>query len=96
MGLFSKLLNRSDARNKPALTEDELIAKLNDCRERGLPVHHRSHGELRVTRVLDDCFFADSDIREDLMFPYKYFSDGLLSLPDEAGEAKGKTDGGAW
>ena len=89
MGFLSKLLNRNTEK-KPVLSEDELIERLKYCRDNNVPVHHRIHGDLKVTRVLEDCFFADSDAREDLMFPYKYFSDGLLSFPEE------KPGGGAW
>ena len=93
MGFLSSLFSRTGENKQPALSEDELIAKLKDCKAKGIPVHHRIHGDLKVTRVLEDCFFADSDVRENLMFPYKYFSDGLLSFPEDAAE---KTDGGAW
>ncbi|MBO5517437.1 MAG: hypothetical protein J6A42_05110 [Firmicutes bacterium] len=84
MGFFSNLFNRSgDEPQQPQLTTDELIEKLNYCKEHDLPVNHRIHGSLRVTRVEKERFFADSDVREGLMFPYKYFSDGLLTLPPE-------------
>ena len=59
--------------------------------EHGIPVRHRIHGDLKVTRVEAERFFADSDSRKDLMFPYKYFDDGLLTLPEEE-----KSSGGAW
>lgn len=90
MGFLNKLMGKADAK-KPALSEDELIKKLKECKEHGLPVHHRIHGALKVTRVEEDRFFADSKDRKDLMFPYKYFSDGLLTLPDDS-----KDSGGAW
>ena len=84
MGFFSNLFRRgSEEPEQPQLTIEELIEKLNYCKEHDLPVQHRIHGDLRVTRVEIDRFFADSDIRTDLMFPYKYFSDGLLTLPPE-------------
>ena len=91
MSILNKLLGKADGNaKKPALSEDELIERLKYCKEHGLPVHHRIHGALKVTRVEEDRFFADSDTRKDLMFPYKYFSDGLLTLPED------KSSGGAW
>ena len=84
MGFFSNLFSRSsEDAQQSQLTAEELIEKLNYCKEHDLPVNHRIHGDLRVTRVEKERFFADSDVREDLMFPYKYFSDGLLTLPPE-------------
>ena len=84
MGCFSNLFSRSsEDAQQPQLTAEELIEKLNYCKEHDLPVNHRIHGDLRVTRVEKERFFADSDVRKDLMFPYKYFSDGLLTLPPE-------------
>ena len=84
MGFFSNLFSRSsEDAQQPQLTAEELIEKLNYCKEHDLPVNHRIHGDLRVTHVEKERFFADSDVREDLMFPYKYFSDGLLTLPPE-------------
>lgn len=84
MGFFSNLFSRSsEDAQQPQLTTEELIEKLNYCKEHDLPVNHRIHGDLRVTRVEKERFFADFDVREDLMFPYKYFSDGLLTLPPE-------------
>ena len=89
MGFLNKLMGKADTK-KPALSEDELIKKLKYCKEHDLPVHHKIHGNLKVTRIEDERFFADSDTRKDLMFPYKYFSDGLLTLPED------KSSGGAW
>ena len=92
MSIFSKLFAKADGNKKNApLSGDELIERLKVCKERGLPVHHRVHGDLKVTRVEEDRFFADSDSRKDLVFPYKYFSDGLLTLPEDE-----KSSGGAW
>ena len=91
MSIIGKLFAKADGKAKsPSLSGEELIEKLNDCKERGIPVHHRIHGDLKVTRVEKERFFADSDTRKDLMFPYKYFDDGLLTLPEE------KNSGGAW
>ena len=89
MGFLNKLMGKADTK-KPVLSEDELIKKLKFCKEHNLPVHHKIHGDLKVTRIEDERFFADSDTRKDLMFPYKYFSDGLLTLPED------KSSGGAW
>ena len=92
MSIIGKLFAKADGDKKNApLSEDELIERLKVCKERGLPVHHRIHGDLKVTRVESERFFADSDSRKDLMFPYKYFDDGLLTLPEED-----KNSGGAW
>lgn len=92
MSIISKLFARPGGKEKsPSLSEEELIERLKECKEHGLPVHHRIHGDLKVTRVEDDRFFADSEDRTGLMFPYKYFGDGLLSLPE-----KGENSGGAW
>lgn len=83
MGLFSGLFRKEGSPAQPKLTSEELMEKLKICQEQDLPVHHRFHGDLRVTRVQSDRFYADSDIRTGLMFQYKYFSDGLLTLPPE-------------
>ena len=92
MSILNKLLGKADGNaKKTALSGDELIERLKYCKEHGLPVHHRIHGALKVTRVEEDRFFADSEDRKGLMFPYKYFNDGLLTLPEED-----KKSGGAW
>ena len=92
MSIIGKLFAKPDGNKKtPSLSEDELVERLKYCKEHGLPVHHRIHGDLKVTRVENERFFADSDVRKDLMFPYKYFEDGLLTLPEEE-----KNSGGAW
>ncbi len=92
MSIIGKLFAKADGKEKsPALSEDELIERLKYCKERGLPVHHKIHGDLTVTRVEAERFFADSEDRKGLMFPYKYFGDGLLTLPEEE-----KSSGGAW
>ena len=92
MSIIGKLFAKPDGNKKtPSLSEEELVERLKYCKEHGLPVHHRIHGDLKVTRVENERFFADSDVRRDLMFPYKYFEDGLLTLPEEE-----KNSGGAW
>ena len=95
MSIFGKLFTKADGKEKgPSLSEEELIERLQYCKEHDLPVHHRIHGDLKVTRVEEERFFADSDSRQNLMFPYKYFGDGLLTLPDVP--EHGKNSGGAW
>ena len=92
MSIIGKLFTKADgAKKNPSLSEEELVEKLKYCKEHGLPVHHRIHGDLKVTRVEEDRFFADSEDRTGLMFPYKYFGDGLLTLPEDE-----KNSGGAW
>ena len=92
MSIIRKLFAKADGTEKsPSLSEEELIQRLKYCKEQGLPVHHRIHGDLKVTRVEEDRFFADSEDRTGLMFPYKYFGDGLLTLPGEE-----QSSGGAW
>ena len=84
MSIIGKLFAKPDGNKKtPSLSEEELVERLKYCKEHGLPVHHRIHGDLKVTRVENERFFADSDVRRDLMFPYKYVEDGLLTLPEE-------------
>ena len=92
MSIIGKLFTKADGSKKnPSLSEEELVEKLKYCKEHGLPVHHRIHGALKVTRVEEERFFADSEDRQGLMFPYKYFGDGLLTLPEDE-----KNSGGAW
>lgn len=92
MSIIGKLFTKADgAKKNPSLSEEELVEKLKYCKEHGLPVHHRIHGDLKVTRVEEERFFADSEDRQGLMFPYKYFGDGLLTLPEDE-----KNSGGAW
>ena len=92
MSIIGKLFTKADGDKKSVpLSEDELIKRLKYCKEHSIPVRHRIHGDLKVTRVEAERFFADSDSRKDLMFPYKYFDDGLLTLPEEE-----KNSGGAW
>ena len=92
MSIIGNLFTKADgAKKNPSLSEEELVEKLKYCKEHGLPVHHRIHGDLKVTRVEEERFFADSEDRQGLMFPYKYFGDGLLTLPEDE-----KNSGGAW
>lgn len=92
MSIIGKLFTKADgAKKNPSLSEEELVEKLKYCKEHGIPVHHRIHGDLKVTRVEEERFFADSEDRQGLMFPYKYFGDGLLTLPEDE-----KNSGGAW
>ncbi len=92
MSIIGKLFAKANDKEKsPSLSEEELVERLRYCKEHDLPVHHRIHGDLKVTRVEKDRFFADSEDRAGLMFPYKYFGDGLLTLPEEE-----KQSGGAW
>ena len=52
MSIIGKLFAKADGNKKNApLSEDELIERLKYCKEHGLPVHHRIHGDLKVTRV---------------------------------------------
>ena len=47
MGFFSNLFRRgSEEPEQPQLTIEELIEKLNYCKEHDLPVQHRIHGDL--------------------------------------------------
>ena len=92
MSTIGKLFTKADGSKKnPSLSEEELVEKLKYCKAHGIPVHHRIHGDLKVTRVEEERFFADSEDRQGLMFPYKYFGDGLLTLPEDE-----KNSGGAW